>query len=246
MGCALRIEKLTIKYGSKVAVDGLSTCVRPGETYCLLGPNGAGKTSTIKAVLGLVRYEGHIDMLGMGPPRPEVMNKVGAVLETPLVLETLSPRDFLEFVGSVRGVRDSRYVEALVRALGLEEFIDRPIMSLSAGNRQKVAIIAALMHRPRLLLMDEPFNYLDAKSVRVVKELMQRHLESGGSILFTTHIMEVAERVCSRIGIINTGRLVMEGTPMEIMSAVNAGSLEDAFLRAIRAEDEIRGLLEGL
>ncbi|WP_252901654.1 hypothetical protein [Vulcanisaeta sp. JCM 14467] len=90
------------------------------------------------------------------------------------------------------------------------------------------------------------FNYLDAKSVRVVKELMQRHLESGGSILFTTHIMEVAERVCTRIGIINEGRLVMEGTPTEIMNAVNAGSLEEAFLRAIRAEDEIRGLLEGL
>lgn len=194
-----------------------------------------------------MKYEGTIDILGMGPPRPEVMNSVGAVLETPLVLETLSPRDFLEFVGSVRGIRDSRYVEALVRALGLEEFLDRPIISLSAGNRQKVAIVAALMHRPRLLLMDEPFNYLDAKSVRVVKELMQRHLESNGSILFTTHVMEVAERVCTRIGIMNAGKLVMEGgTPTEIMSAVNAGTLEDAFLRAIRAEDEIKGLLEGL
>ncbi len=92
MGCALRIEKLTVKYGSKAAVDGLNTCVRSGgETYCLLGPNGAGKTSTIKAVLGLVRYDGVIDILSMGgPPRPEVMNNVGAVLETPLVLETLS------------------------------------------------------------------------------------------------------------------------------------------------------------
>ncbi len=220
----MRIEKLTVKYGSKVAVDGLSTCVRQGETYCLLGPNGgAGKTTTIKAVLGLVRYEGVIDILGMGPPRPEIMNHVGAVLETPLVLETLSPRDFLEFVGSVRGVRDSRYVEALVRALGLEEFIDRPIMTLSAGNRQKVVIAAALMHRPRLLLMDEPFNYLDAKSVRVIKELMQRHLESGGSILFTTHIMEVAERVCMRIGIMSMGKLVIEGTPTEIINAANAG-----------------------
>ncbi|WP_252901653.1 ATP-binding cassette domain-containing protein [Vulcanisaeta sp. JCM 14467] len=155
MSCALRIEKLIVRYGSKVAVNGLSTCVRQGETYCLLGPNGAGKTSTIKAVLGLVRYEGTIDILGMGPPRPEVMNYVGAVLESPLILETLSPRDFLEFVGSVRGVRDPKYVETLVRALGLEEFIDKPIMSLSAGNRQRVAIVAALMHRPRLLLMDE-------------------------------------------------------------------------------------------
>ncbi|WP_243666662.1 ATP-binding cassette domain-containing protein [Vulcanisaeta sp. JCM 16159] len=96
-------------------------------------------------------------------------------------------------------------------------------MTLSAGNRQKVVIAAALMHRPRLLLMDEPFNYLDAKSVRVIKELMQRHLESGGSILFTTHIMEVAERVCMRIGIINMGKLVIEGTPTEIINAANAG-----------------------
>ena len=243
---ALRVEKLVVKYGEKIAVKGISFTVNNGEVYCLLGPNGAGKTSTIKAILGLVKYEGLINVLGLGPPSPAVMNQVGVVMETPAVLEALTVKEFLEFLGSVRGAFNAKRVEALLEAFELMDYVNTPIAALSAGNRQKVAIVAALMHEPRLLLLDEPFNFLDVKSVRILKELMQRHIEAGGSILFSTHIMEVAERVCSRIGIINEGVLVTEGTPGKIKEEANAGTLEDAFLKAIHADEEIRSILEGL
>ena len=128
----------------------------------------------------------------------------------------------------------------------MRDYLDTPIAALSAGNRQKVAIVAALLHEPRLLLLDEPFNFLDTKSVRVFKEVMRRHVESGGSILFSTHIMEVAERVCDRVGILNEGVLITEGTIDEIKEGVKAGTLEDAFLKAIHADEEIRAILEGL
>ncbi|MCG2880659.1 MAG: ABC transporter ATP-binding protein [Vulcanisaeta sp.] len=243
---ALRVRGLTVKYGNKVAVRNVSFRVNNGETYCLLGPNGAGKTSIIRAVLGLVRYEGLIDVLGLGPPSPGVMNEVGVVMESPAVLEALTPREFFEFLGSVRGRFNVKRVEALIEAFELGDYLDTPIAALSAGNRQKVAIIAALLHEPRLLLLDEPFNFLDVKSVRVFKEVMRRHVESGGSILFSTHIMEVAERVCDRVGILNEGVLITEGTIDEVKEGVKAGTLEDALLKAIHADDEIRALLDGL
>jgi len=167
-------------------------------------------------------------------------------MEAPAVLEALTPREFLEFLGSVRGIFNARRAEALIDAFELREYLDTPIAALSAGNRQKVAIVAALLHEPRLLLLDEPFNFLDVKSVRVFKEIMQRHIESGGSILFSTHIMEVAERVCNRIGILNEGILITEGTPSEIKERAKAGTLEDAFLKAIHADEEIKAILEGL
>jgi ABC-2 type transport system ATP-binding protein len=245
-GYALKVERLTVRYGDKVAVKGLSFMVNNGEVYCLLGPNGAGKTSTIKAILGLVKYEGLIDILGLGQPSPSVMNNIGVVMEAPAVLEALTPREFLEFLGSVRGIFNARRAEALIDAFELREYLDTPIAALSAGNRQKVAIVAALLHEPRLLLLDEPFNFLDVKSVRVFKEIMQRHIESGGSILFSTHIMEVAERVCNRIGILNEGDLITEGTLSEIKERAKAGTLEDAFLKAIHADEEIKMILEGL
>lgn len=246
MYCALSVKDLVVKYGDKIAVNKLSFCIKPGEVYCLLGPNGAGKTSTIKAVLGLVEWSGEIDILGMGPPKPEIMNHMGVIMETPLLLESLTPRDFLEFVGSVRGVRDEAFVEALIRAFEIEDLMNKPITTLSAGNKQKIAIISALMHKPRLLLMDEPFNYLDAKSVRVLKELMYKHVHDEGSILFTTHIMDVAERVCHRVCIINNGVKIMEGTVEEVMKETRAGTLEEAFLKSLGADEEVKHIIDGL
>lgn len=243
---ALMVKDLVVKYGDKVAVKGISFMVNNGEVYCLLGPNGAGKTSTIKAILGLVEYSGLVNILGLGSPSPAVMNKVGVVMENPAVLEALTVKEFIEFLGSVRGIFNTRRIETLIDAFELRDYMNTPIAALSAGNKQKVAIIAALMHEPRLLLLDEPFNFLDVKSVKVFKEIMQRHIESGGSILFSTHIMEIAEKVCNRIGILNEGSLIIEGTLDEIKEKVQAGTLEDAFLKAIHADEEIREILKGL
>jgi len=242
----LKVHNLTVRYGEKVAVSGLSFNINGGEVYGLLGPNGAGKTSTIKAILGLVKYTGEIDILGLGPPSSKVMNSIGAVMETPALLEALTPREFIEFAGSVRGLFDQKRVDALIDAFELREYMDVPIASLSAGNRQKVAVISALMHRPRILLLDEPFNALDVKSVRILKELILRHIDEGGAVLFSTHIMEVAEKICTRIGIISAGRITVEGTLDEIEKQANAGNLEDAFLKTIHADEQIKSLLEGL
>lgn len=244
----MEVRNLVVRYGRKVAVNGLSFRVNKGEIYCLLGPNGAGKTSTIKAIAGLVKYSGSIDILGMGPPSSRVMNSIGVVLETPLILETLTPAEFIEFVASVRGkgLVDMKLVETLINAFELSTYMNTPMAALSMGNRQKMAIIAAFMHRPRLVLLDEPLNFLDVKSARVVKELIQRHVKDGGSILFSTHIIEIAEKVCDRIGIINDGVLVIEGNVEEIEDKVNAGSLEEALLKAVHADEEIRHIVEVL
>jgi ABC-2 type transport system ATP-binding protein len=241
----LRVSNLRVRYGNKVAVDGISFQVQPGEVYGLLGPNGAGKTSTIKAVVNLVDYEGEVDLMGMGRPRGELLNHVGAVLETPALLEALTVKEFLELVASVRGV-DGRRIEALVQAFGLSEHLGSYIATLSQGNKQRVAIVSALMHRPRLLVLDEPFNALDVKSARILKEVIQNHRREGGAVLFSTHVMEIAERICDRIGILNEGRLVMEGTTRSIIEQARAGSLEEAFLRAIHAEEEVREIAEAL
>ncbi|MGC8558571.1 MAG: ABC transporter ATP-binding protein [Nitrososphaeria archaeon] len=242
----LTVSNLTVKYGERVAVNDLSFSITGGEIYGLLGPNGAGKSSTIKAVLGLVKFTGSIDILGMGPPSSMVMNSIGAVMEYPAVLEALTPREFLEFAGSVRGEFDQKRVDALIDAFELREYMEMPMISLSAGNKQKVAVVSALMHRPKLLLLDEPFNALDVKSVRIMKGLIQKHVEDGGAVLFSTHIMEVAEKICTRIGIINAGSIMAEGTLQEIEEKANAGNLEDAFLKTIHADEQIRSLLEGL
>ncbi|MEM0097680.1 MAG: ABC transporter ATP-binding protein [Conexivisphaerales archaeon] len=242
----LEVTKLTVRYAERIAVNELSFSVKGGEIYGLLGPNGAGKSSTIKSVLGLVKYTGEINILEMGPPSSRVMNSIGVVMETPALLEALTPREFFEFAGSVRGSFDQKRVEALVDAFELTEYMDMPTASLSAGNKQKVAVVSAMMHRPKLLLLDEPFNALDVKSVRIMKGLIQKHVDEGGAVLFSTHIMEVAEKICTRIGIINAGKIMAEGTLQEIEEQANAGNLEDAFLKTIHADEQIKSLLEGL
>lgn len=242
----LSVKNLLVKYGEKIAVNGLSFEIEPGEVYGLLGPNGAGKTSTIKAILGLVNYSGDVDLMGMGRPRGQLLNMIGAVLETPALLESLTVKEFLELVASVRKVSDLKRIEALLHAFELEQYLNAYIASLSQGNKQKVAIVSALIHRPKLLILDEPFNALDVKAARVFKEIIFNHKREGGAVLFSTHIMEIAEKLCDRIGIINRGQMVIEGTTPQIMQQVNAGSLEDAFLKAIHAEEEIKELTEAL
>ncbi len=242
----LAVSNLVVKYGEKVAVSGLSFTIGPGEIYGLLGPNGAGKTSTIRAILGLVNFTGDVDLLGQGRPRGTLLNMIGAVLETPALLETLTVKEFLELVASVRRFNDVKRIEALVHAFELEQYMGTYIASLSQGNKQKVAIVSALMHRPKLLILDEPFNALDVKSARVFKEIIANHKRDGGAVLFSTHIMEIAEKLCDRIGIIDRGKMVVEGTTAQIMEQVHAGSLEDAFLKAIHAEEEIKELTEAL
>jgi ABC-2 type transport system ATP-binding protein len=243
----LEVTKLTKSFGSLKALDGLNLEVLPGEVYGLLGPNGAGKSTTLKVVGGLLEpTSGKVKVVGFDPVKNpvEVKSRIGYVAENPVMYESLSPRDFFEFVASVRKLNQdsaNRMVTQLAEAFDMSKYFDSPIATLSMGTKQKVAVIASLLHKPPLLLLDEPLNGLDAKSSRILKDLMVFHTQGGGAVLFSTHIMEVAERICTRIGIIYQGRIMAEGTLSELrkMAGGNDASLEDVFLRLINEETEV-------
>ncbi len=238
-----------VKYGAKVAVDGLSFHVRSGEVYGLLGPNGAGKTSTIKAILGLVEpASGSALVYGKSAEAEPVYvkSRIGAVLENPVLFDSLTPNEFFEFVASVRGVRDIDRIRALFDAFDLSQYLDTPIATLSLGNKQKVAVVSALIHSPGLLILDEPFNGLDVRSVAIFKDIILKHVERGGAVLFSTHIMEVAEKICSRVGIIHQGRLLDEGTVDELKQRIHGSNLEEILLKATQLEKDVAEALKGL
>jgi ABC-2 type transport system ATP-binding protein len=254
----LVIEELAVAYGERRAVDRLSFVVRAGEIYGLLGSNGAGKSSTIKAIVGLVRpAAGRIRVFGLDAVTESlsVKERLGYVPETSLLYEALTPREFLEFIASVRRLdRESASFRAqsYATAFRLEGEFEEPIATLSNGTRQKVLLIAALLHQPPLLVLDEPLNSLDPRSVRIMKELLTRYVAgSGRGVLFSTHTMEVAQQLCHRVGILDRGVLRAEGSlaGLRERGATGDATLEEVFLRLTR-EDEgldaaVRALHEG-
>jgi ABC-2 type transport system ATP-binding protein len=245
----LSVESLTIRYGDKTAVENLSFKVKQGQIFGLLGPNGAGKTSTLKAILGLVeKKEGRALVYGrdVSDDPIYVKNKIGTVLESPILFDSLTPNEFMEFVASIRRVNNENRIRQLVNAFGLDEYMETPIASLSMGNRQKTTIIAALMSEPQLLLLDEPFNGLDIRSVKIFRELIINHIKKGNSVLFSTHILDVVEKICDEVGIIDRGRMIEHGTVEELRERLKGSSLEDVFLKATKMDEEIEGILRGL
>jgi ABC-2 type transport system ATP-binding protein len=240
---ALSIRGLRKRY-ARPAVDGLDLDVAPGEFFALLGPNGAGKTTTLRMVAGLLRPdEGSIEICGVDAlTRPLEARQIVAWLpEEPLLYELLTPLEFLEFVAGLWRV-DPAEAEAsgrtLLQRLGLWAHRDERCGGFSRGMRQKVVLAGALLHSPKLLILDEPLTGLDASAARDVKDLLGERVAAGATIVLTTHILEVAERLASRIGIINAGRLLAVGS-MEALR-MRAGSppgatLEDVFLRLIDA-----------
>lgn len=250
---AVLVEGLTVKYGSFTAVDNISFTVEPGEIYGLLGPNGAGKTSTLKVLVGsLDMRSGKVEIFGRPISDEEVVkNQIGYVPEDVVLLDSLTPREFFEFIASVRRLgaeaTNSR-LEKLASAFQLRQNFDTPIAALSKGTKQKVAIVAALLHEPRLLILDEPLLGLDAFSSKVLKELINIHAKRGGAVIFSTHVMEVAEKLCSRVGIINKGKIVGEGTVESLRKLVKSagGSLEDIFLKVTEQETGIFDVMKAL
>jgi len=249
----VRVENLTKSYGDVRALNGVSFVVKRGEIYGLLGPNGAGKTTTIKIIVGLLKPDsGNVSVLEHSPvDEPvEVKRLVGYVPEEVYLYDSLTVREFFEFVASVRGQTGDvlGLVETLVKSFEIEDYYDYPIAALSQGTKQKVAIIAALMHRPPILVLDEPIKGLDARSARIFKEIMQLHIQNGGAIIFSTHIMDLAENICTRIGIIHKGRILAEGTMQDLKKMVDesAGTLEEVFLELTREKEEIAHIVEEL
>lgn len=250
---AVQVSDLVVAYGSFVAVDHLSFQVRTGEIYGMLGPNGAGKSSTIKVLAGVLEPRSGSVGIFDTPISDEVAAKsqIGYVPEEVALLDSLTPREFLEFTSSIRKLERSATntrLERLTTAFELKSYFDTPIAALSMGNKQKVAIIAALLHEPRLLVLDEPLIGLDARSSRILKELVTHHARKGGAVIFSTHIMEVAEKLCTRVGIINKGKIVGEGTVDDLRKLVKGaqGSLEDIFLKVTEQEAGMDEIIRGL
>jgi ABC-2 type transport system ATP-binding protein len=243
----VEVSGLTKQFGSVQALSGLNFRVLPGEIYGLLGPNGAGKTTTIKAIIGLMEpTSGRIMVGGFDPIKNpiEVKSKIGYVAEKPILYESISTRDFLEFVTSIRKI-DQTSVNRIVAQLGdvfdIAEYFDAPIATLSTGMKQKVALITSLVHQPPVLLLDEPLNGLDAKTSRIVKDLLSLHTKKGRAVLFSTHIMEVAEHLCTRIGVLNEGKIIAEGTidQLKTKTGNKNDTLEEIFLRLTNEKMEV-------
>ena len=252
----ISVEKLSKSFKDVQAVDDLSFHINRGEIYGLLGPNGAGKTTTIKLILGLLEADaGHISVLGLNPEKNEIeiKNRIGYVSEEPLIYKSLTPKELFNFIASIRKLDGEEITPKLAQyleSLSAVEYYERLISTLSRGNKQKIQIIAAIMHDPDILIMDEPLTGLDAKSVKVVKEILELHTKRGGAVLFSTHIMEIAEDICDRIGIINQGKMVAEGTMETLKQGVSAMDedmdLEDIFLKLTEQDESISEIIENL
>lgn len=250
----IKVRDLKKYFETVKAVDGISFDVKEGEVFGLLGPNGAGKTTTIKLLLGLLEpNEGEMEVFGMDPQRQDVQikEKVGYVSEEPLIYKSLTPKDLFDFVASIRkldGKTVQERVKEYLESLEALEYYEQLIATLSHGNKQKIQVINAIIHDPQLLILDEPLSGLDAKSVRVVREVIDLHIENGGSVLFSTHIMEIAEDICDRIGIINRGKMVGIGTIEELRKQANklGASLEDVFLRLTEQDTSVNEIIKKL
>jgi ABC-2 type transport system ATP-binding protein len=237
---ALEIRGLT-KCFERPAVDGLDLTVRAGEFYALLGPNGAGKTTTLRMVVGLLRPDaGAISVLGIDTLADPVAAKqvMAWISDEPMIYDKLTPFEYLEFVAGLWGI-DAAAAEAsavdLLGWLGLTDHAHERCEGFSKGMRQKVALAGALVHDPRLIVLDEPLAGLDAASARQVKAVLRERVEAGGTVIMTTHILEVAERMADRIGVIAGGRLIAHGTLDELrgQASKSTTTLEDTFLTLI-------------
>ena len=250
----IAINGLKKFFGEVKAVNGISFEVHKGEVFGLLGPNGAGKTTTIKLLLGLLEpNEGEMRVFGLNPERDEVeiKRRIGYVSEEPLIFKSLTPKDLFNFIASVRRLDEERTTELAkeyLESLDADQYYDQLIATLSHGNKQKLQIIAAILHFPDLLILDEPIAGLDAKSVRVVKSIIDLHTQRGGSVLFSTHIMEIAQDLCDRIGIINKGKMVGIGTIEDLRKQADklGASLEDVFLRLTEQDTSVNEIIKKL
>jgi len=236
----LEITNLTKIYGDKKAVDGLTLHIKPGELYGFIGHNGAGKTTTLKSVAGILRFEeGDIRVNGISVRENplECKKNIAYIPDNPDLYDYMSGIQFLNFIGDVfavpADVREER-IRKYADLFGLRFDLAQPISAFSHGMKQKLAIISAWMHEPKLIIMDEPFVGLDPKASHTLKEMMRETCDAGNAIFFSTHVLEVAEKLCDRIAIIKEGKLIREGTMEEVKGDE---SLEEVFLEL---EDEER------
>jgi len=247
---AVEVSDLRKVYGNKAAVDGLNLTVAQGSFFGFLGPNGAGKTTTIRMLMGLAPpTSGSIRLLGMAMPEQglEIKQAIGLVPDESLLFDHLTGGEFIEFVGRMygldQGVARDRAIE-LLELFELDGSGKKLIAEYSKGMRKRVAMAAALIHRPRLFLMDEPFEGVDAVGARLMKDILLDQVRRGATIFLTSHVLEVVERLCDRVAIINEGKVVIEGSMEELRGV--SDTLEDAFVRAVGVDRVAAGALDWL
>ena len=236
----LQIKQLTKHYGTKTAVDGLTLTIQPGEIYGFLGPNGAGKTTTLKCCCGILQPDSgevFVDGVSMQKEPLQAKRKLAYLPDDPKLYEYMTGIQYLDFIANVYGVGDAARAERTriySERFDLNDALSQPIGAYSHGMKQKLAIISALLHAPKLILMDEPFVGLDPLASHQLKQTMRAFCDAGGAIFFSTHVLEVAEKLCDRVAIIKNGTLVRSG-PIEKVRG--DASLETVFLELEGGQD---------
>src|SRR4051812_12991117 len=236
-------QDLWRQYGTQVAVHGLTLQVGAGEIVGFLGPNGAGKSTTVKILTGMIKPDrGRAIVAGFDVSRDplEVKKRVGYVPESAALYESLSAREYLDLIASLHHLPVAATrprIEELLERFGLAEAIDQRLSEFSKGMKQKVLIVSALIHRPEVVSLDEPLTGLDAGAALVVKELIRGLAAQGRTIFFCSHVLEVVERICTRIVIINNGQMIADGAAADIAAAAGVATLEDAFIALTGTRD---------
>ncbi|MCH7472608.1 ATP-binding cassette domain-containing protein [bacterium] len=240
---AILVEHLSKRFDKVLAVDDISFAVPQGEFFGFLGPNGAGKSTTIRVLCGLLRAEYQSIVVAGHDLRSNplgVKASIGVMLEEPVLYERLSAREHLCFTGQLYGLsatQASTRGEELLGLLGLADDADRLIIDYSQGMRKKVALACALIHAPPVLFLDEPFSGIDTVTSRQIKKLLRARVEQGVTILFSSHVMEVVERLCTGLAIIHRGRIVFADTMANLRARLDFKSLEDVFIAAVGADE---------
>lgn len=242
----LKINGLSKIYGRSdvKAVDDLSLEVESGEIFGFIGPNGAGKSTTIKCVTGITGFNaGTIEVNGFDVKKNpiEAKRSIGYVSDSHVVYDKLTGAEYVDFMASIYGVADKESyksrLENYIDVFGLKDAFNEPIKSYSHGMQQKINVIGAIIHNPPLLILDEPLTGLDPQSAYELKEMMKEHCKNGGTVFFSSHVLDVVEKICDRVGIISEGKLIAVGTVDELRENGDA-SLENYFLSVTKNDDE--------
>ena len=253
MDYAVTLESVSKRFGDVWAVRDLSLRIGYGRVYGLLGPNGSGKSTTMKMILGLVKPDSGkilVDGIDVSKDPVEVRKIIGYVPETSRLYDYLTGIEYLDFIGEAYGMSPKerkRRIEEFLEAFELKGRENELISGYSKGMKQKIALIAALIHKPRILILDEPLSGLDPRSARIVKDLIHELAEEGVTTIFSTHILEIADAVCDELAIMYEGRKIAEGKPDELkqMAGESGSTLEEVFLKLTGAED-VREIVETL
>lgn len=253
MSVSVNVSDLNKKYGDNVALNNVDLDIDSGQVFGILGPNGSGKTTILRIMCSILsQTSGKVSVLGYDNllSRNEVKGSIGYVPETPLLYESLTPVEYFSFLASVRGIEGDSLqnrIERFASAFAIESVMNDLIGSLSFGTKQKVAIIGALLHDPEIIVLDEGMNGLDPRSAKILKDLLVDLASRGKTVIFSTHILEVAENVCDRIAILYQGNIVAVGTMKELKeSAGSSGAnLEDIFLK-LTGNENIRDIVLSL